>query len=51
MNTMAPEQFRTACQAGGLVSVGVTADSGRFFVTAQRLTRHANSDPAKKPVA
>lgn len=35
MQTMTLDQFRSAFQAGGLCSVGVTAQGGVFFVTAE----------------
>jgi hypothetical protein len=38
MNTMTLDQFRSAFAAGGLRSVGVTAEGGQFFVTAEPRT-------------
>lgn len=38
MTTMTLDQFRSALQAGGLHSVGVTAQGGQFFVTAEPRT-------------
>jgi hypothetical protein len=35
MNIMTLDQFRSAFQTGGLRSVGVRAEGGRFFVTAE----------------